>query len=363
MRRAVMQMLALAFATATSSMSVRAAELVYPKETWEMRDPAQVGLDEAKLKEIAEFAGGQGCVVRHGYLAFTWGDYTKRQDVASAAKPWYSHFVFKALEDGRIESLDEKITRWEPRLTELNEDLGYKDRAITWRHMANQISCYGISDLPGKAFDYNDWQMALLFDTLFLKVYGATLDNVDEKVFHAMLTDILQCEDNPSFLAFGKKDRAGRVRVSTRDFARFGLLYLRKGNWNGKQLVSKEHADMAVTSSLPNSIARASGKAAEMIPGQRSIGSTRIPDNQCDHIGSYSWLWWTNGIDREGKRHWPNAPTDAYGAFGHGGPRAMVVIPSLDLIISWNDTKIQSRESENKVLGSLSESVSDRTAR
>ena len=37
-------------------------------------------------------------VVRHGYLVFTWGDASRRGDVASACKPWYSHFLFKAVD-------------------------------------------------------------------------------------------------------------------------------------------------------------------------------------------------------------------------------------------------------------------------
>lgn len=94
-----------------------------------------------------------------------------------------------------------------------------------------------------------------------------------------------------------------------------------------------------------------------MISGQRSMGSQNIPDNQCDHLGSYSWLWWTNGVDREGKRHWADVPVDAYGAFGHGGPRAMVVIPNLDLIMSWNDANIRSRDKENQALKLLVEAV------
>ncbi len=97
-----------------------------------------------------------------------------------------------------------------------------------------------------------------------------------------------------------------------------------------------------------------------MVEGQRSIGSRNIPDNQCDHMGSYSFLWWTNGVDRDGRRHWPNAPHDAYGAFGHGGPRAMVVIPSLDVIVSWNDANIKSREAENEALRLLTEACVDR---
>jgi CubicO group peptidase (beta-lactamase class C family) len=336
---------------------------MYPSKEWAIKTPDQVGLDSKKLKEMSDYAGGFGCVVRHGYMVYTWGDAGRRKDVASAAKPVYAHFLFKAVEDGKIFNFDERLSKWEPRLKQINKNLDYKDSGITWRHCANQISCYGLAEAPGTAFAYNDWQMALFFDTLFKKVYGADFDTVDEKVLHPMLTDKIQCQDNPTFMAFGKGDRPARLAISPRDFARFGLLYLRKGKWKDEQLLSREYATMAVTNPVPNSIRRAGDKAAEMIPGQRSIGSKQIPDNQCEHAGSYSWLWWTNGIDSQGVRHWPDVPVDTYGCFGHGGLRAMVVLPSLDLIISWNDTKIRGREMENHVLKLLADSVTATASR
>ena len=327
-----------------------AGETVYPGKTWARKTPAAAGMDAAKLRAFSTYVGGRGCVTRHGYMVYTWGSASKRGDVASACKPWFSHFLFKALEDGKIASLDDKVAALEPRLKG-------NDRDITWRHLANQISCYGITEKPGTAFCYNDWQMALFWDLLFLKVYGITYDTVDEKVVHPLLTDAIQCEDEPTFLAFGKRDRAGRVGVSPRDFCRFGLLYLRKGHWKGEQLLSEKHAAMAVATRLPLSIPRAKGKAAEMIRGQRSLGSRARPDNQCDHVGSYSWLWWTNGIDRKGERHWPGVPEDAYGCFGHGGLRAMVVVPGLHLVMSWNDTRVKGRQTESRALKLLVDSV------
>ncbi len=330
---------------------------VYPGKEWAIKKPNEVGLDVKKLKEIGDYAGGFGCVVRHGYMVYSWGDASRRKDVASAAKPFYAHFLFKAVEDGKISGLDEKVNKWEPKLNQINKDLGYKDRGIRWRDFANQISCYGLAEAPGMAYAYNDWQMALFWDTLFMKVYGVSYETVDTDVLHPVLTDQIQCQDNPTFMAFGVKDRPGRLAVSPRDFARFGLLYLRKGKWKDKQLVSVNHATMAGTSPLPNSIPRSAGREAEMIPGQRSIGSKRIPDNQCDHVGSYSWLWWTNGIGRDGARHWPDVPVDTYGCFGHGGLRAMVVMPGKDLIISWNDTEIRGSEMENHILELLKDSV------
>jgi hypothetical protein len=43
----------------------------YPNKDWEKRTPEQVGR-------------GCGCVVRHGYLVFTWGDAAKSGDIAGS---------------------------------------------------------------------------------------------------------------------------------------------------------------------------------------------------------------------------------------------------------------------------------------
>ncbi len=364
MNRTMLRVIIAVVVAQMSALPALAGKPVFPGKTWAVKTPAEVGLDKDKLKAFSDYLGGRGCVTRGGVMVYTWGNYKRRGDVASACKPWYSHFLFKALEDGKIPSLDEKIVKYEPRLKDINKDLGYKDRDITWRHVANQISCYGLVEKPGAAYAYNDWQMAMFWDCLFKKVYGATYKNVDAKVLQPLLTKPLQCEDAPTMMVFGVKNRPGRVGVSPRDFCRLGLLYLHKGNWRGKQLISEKHAVTAVTSPLPLSIPRAGRKAAEMIPGQRSIGSRSIPDNQCDHDGGYSWLWWINGIGRDGKRNWPDVPTDAYGAFGHAaGKRALVVIPSLDIVVSWNDTLLHRKDKNaNGALKLLVASVTDTRA-
>jgi len=325
--------------TLTLSLTLWAGAATFPGANWTTRTPAEVGLDVAKLNAIQSYLGGRGCIVRNGYLVYSWGNIANCGDVASAAKPWYSTFLFKAVEEGRLASLDTPAVQYEPQLSTLNASLGFKDTNITFRHFANQISCYGVQESPGMAFDYNDWQMALFWDTLFLKVYGATYANVDTTVLQPELTSILQCQDSPTFLAFGTGDRPGRLAVSPRDFARFGLLYLHQGNWNGTQVVSYSNATIAVTSPLPLSIPRTAGVAADMISGQRSIGSLIIPDNQTDHDGCYSWLWWVNGIQRNGQRRWPSAPSNVYACLGHAnGKRGIAVMPSQDIVISWNDT-------------------------
>jgi hypothetical protein len=215
---------------------------------------------------------------------------------------------------------------------------------MTFAQMANQISGYGITEAPGTAYAYNDWQMALFFDTLMLKVHGSTWETVDQDVLRPLLADRIQCQDRPSFMAFGQKDRPGRLAVSPRDFARFAWLYLNEGNWNGTQVIPAAWARRAVSDPLPATFPRTTAVEANMLPGQRTLGSGAIPDDQTDHLGSYSWLWWLNGVDRNGNRFWPSAPVDTFTALGHAnGKRGVAALPSLDLVIAWNDTSLDRR--------------------
>jgi len=327
---------------------------VYPGRQWVHSKPKELGLDTDKLKALSKYAGGSGCVVRCGYMVYTWGNADKRRDVASAVKPVYTHFLLTAVEKKKLAGIDELVYKVEPQLALLNKSLLYKDRSITWRHLCNQVSCYGAGEQPGTAFDYNDYNMALFFDYLFLKIYKSSWEKVNSEILHPQLTDILQCQDNPTFMAFGLEDRPGRLAISPRDFARFGLLYLRSGKWKDKRLITAENVKLAVTNPLPLSIPRTTGKTSEMIKDQRSIGGGY---NQCDHNGSYSFAWWMNGIGRNGKRHWPDAPNDVYGCFGHGSIRAMVVMPNKDIIVSWNDTKIKNSVMVNNALKLLLEAA------
>ena len=129
---------------------------VFPDQNWATRTAREVGLNGTKLAEIAKY-GGSGCIIRYGYHIYGWGNDSLANDVASAAKPVYSYFLLSALQNQLIPSLNQKIKEWQPKITTINQNLSYKDSNITWHHMANQISCYEVSDIPGTAFDYNDW--------------------------------------------------------------------------------------------------------------------------------------------------------------------------------------------------------------
>ncbi|MFO0845641.1 MAG: serine hydrolase [Gemmataceae bacterium] len=172
-----------------------------------MKKPEEAGLDPAVLTQFSRAVGGRGCVVRHGYLVHSWGDAAKPGDVASAAKPVYAHFLWKAREENKIAGLDDPVVKYAPALGTLNGGLAFKDREITWRHLATQTSCYGVSEPPGKAFDYSDHQMALFWDLLFEGVRSGS-DRVDAGGGRPEPgREALGCQDGVTMLAM--KSKAG----------------------------------------------------------------------------------------------------------------------------------------------------------
>jgi CubicO group peptidase (beta-lactamase class C family) len=307
----------------------------FPATTWQHRSPESLSLLPDKLDALRDLVGGRGCVVRHGFMAYSWGDQTKSSDVASAMKPLLSVLMLIAVQEKRIGGVDETLYRFEPRLGDLNSG---KDTPITWRHLAMQTSGYGLIETPGSAYSYNDFALALYYDTLMDKVYRQS----GTQVLRARLAGPLQFEDPFTFEAFGPNNRPGRLAVSVRDFARFGLLCLRCGRWHDRQIVDPNFLAMAVSSPLAPDMPLTSGNEKPMFPGQRSIGGIRniTPIGP----GYYSFNWWLNRTDKSGRRLFVDAPPDTFVASGHGGIRMLWIIPSLDLVVSWNDTQVEDHD-------------------
>ena len=241
---------------------------IFPGRNWEMRSPEAAGLTKEKLEALSAWVGGRGCVVRHGCMVFTWGDPQISSDVASAFKPLLSTLLFMAVQEGKLSSVDDRVSDFEPRLQALNDG---KDAGITWRHLASQLSGYGLTEAPGRAYSYNDYALTLYYDTLTQRVFGTN----GTAVLQTRLAEPLQFEDRFTFDAFGPKDRPGRLALSVRDFARFGVLILRQGKWNDRQLIKPELIQMAISSPLSPDTPLTRGEKAEMVPGQRTMGGTR----------------------------------------------------------------------------------------
>jgi hypothetical protein len=81
-------------------------------------------------------------------------------------------------------------------------------------------------------------------------------------------------------------------------------------------------------------LTRSAAAPAARLPGQRSIGGGA---NMEHHLNSYSYMWWTNGRLDSGVRVLPDAPADTFCAIGHAGHKALIVIPSLEIVICWTE--------------------------
>lgn len=318
-----------------AALTAPAAEAIFPGAEWRQLTPEQAGVAADRLQALARLAGGRGCVVRRGCLVFTWGDPARSGDIASAVKPVVSTLMLLAVQDGTIPNVDARVADWEPGLKMLN---GGKDASISWRHLASQTSGYGLPERPGEAWAYNDYALALYYDTLMGRVYRQD----GTRVLKERLGDVLGFQDRYTFEAFGPRDRPGRLAMSVRDLARFGLLYLRGGRWRERQVLRPEQVRLALTSPVPAGLPRTSGREAAMLPGQRSLGGGK--DQTAVGPGVYSFNWWINGTDRAGRRLFADLPADAFVASGHGGKRAVWVVPSLDLVVAWNDAAIEDHD-------------------
>lgn len=302
----------------------------FPGRTWQRVAPESVGLRSDKLMELEQLIQGRGCVVRHGRMAHAWGDIAQSGDIASAVKPIISTLMLMAVRQGKLKSPDSRVAEALPELKELNAG---KDSGITWRHLGSQTSGYGLAEKPGEAYAYNDYALALYYDALMDRVYRQ--DGTD--VFRSLIADPIGFEDAYRFGAAGRQG-GGRLSVSVRDLARFGLLYLRDGTWAGKRVLPRGLVKDALGSVVPSRTPRTSGAEAPMLPGQRSIGGGK--DQTPTGPGYYSFNWWVNRVGPGGKRLCVDGPPDLYFASGHWGKRVLLVIPSLDTVVAWNDSPV-----------------------
>ena len=119
-------------------------------------------------------------------------------------------------------------------------------------------------------------------------------------------------------------------------------MYLRGGRWGGQQILRPEFVRLAIASPVSPDTPLTREMDADMLPNQRTMGGKK--DITTVGPGYYSFNSWLNTTNRAGERLFIDAPPDTYVASGHGGRRALVIIPSLDLIAVWNDSVIEDHD-------------------
>jgi CubicO group peptidase (beta-lactamase class C family) len=222
-------------------------------------------------------------------------------------------------------SLDEPLPiDWLPEMPLSEED---PRRAITLRHVLNMSSglypvdsfgreyadgsglaywagassavgarSRGLVRAPGTSWDYEN------YDTL-LAVYAMKQALGSAKAYHrfpyeALLGRIGMHNTLLSTDRFGDFVLSSQVYTNARDLARFGLLYLHGGSWNGKRILSEEWIEFVRTPA-----------PASALRGH-----------------DYGGQWWLVPDDRD------DVPRDAYATAGNRG-QYVIVVPSHDTVI------------------------------
>lgn len=312
---------------------------VFPAEQWSWKTPEAAGFSGEKLAAFSETVGGAGCLVHGGEMIFAWGEIDQRRNMASSVKPIYAFLTYKAIETGRLGSLDDPVANWVPELDDLNAAAEYKDREITFRHLLEQTSGYGLEEEPGEAFAYNDYATGLLVWALFYRVYDRPPKAYDEILNGELLGAALGFEDAPT--AVSPRVPRGRIRISLRDQARFALLYQRGGIWRGRRFLREDLFRQALGPPLPDEFPRTAGAETEHLEEVAPIGGGKDAKH---HAGSLGHFWWHNDRTPDGTRLLPDAPPGTFLGVGYGGRSAMVAIPELDFVAVWNDVDLHSGE-------------------
>jgi len=101
---------------------------------------------------------------------------------------------------------------------------------------------------PGTHFLYNTGATYMLA-AILAKVTGETLvDYLRPRLFAPLGIDNPQWEMSPQGIHTG----GFGLSITTEDIARFGQLYLQKGNWQGKQLISEAWVEEATSKQIEN---------------------------------------------------------------------------------------------------------------
>ena len=318
---------------------------VYPGTQWDKVDPAAAGLDAKVLDEMATTAqtAGSNCllVTRKGKLVdeHYWngtGPETAPQEVYSASKSFTSALVGMAHDDGKLDVTDKAskfIPQWvgTPSADVTVENLLSNDSG---RHY-DVVTDYG--GMAAKADDKSAFAVGLGQDAPPGTVwkYNNSAIQTLEPVFRAATgKDLSEFAQQRLFAPLGMahssliRDKAGNpltfmgVQSTCRDMARFGYLMLRQGNWDGKQLLSKEW------------VADSTGRSSQKLNA------------------AYGWLWWLNrtgpqqGDDQamgdtsanptttaqKIDRMIPGAPEDMFFALGLGG-QVIAVDPGSETVV------------------------------
>lgn len=321
-----------------SLVGLGADENVFPGKDWANASPESQGVDAVKLRaavdyldrELKEFGGaGTLFMVRNGYVISAGPECDRQYQIFSATKSFTSTVLGLLIDDGKVA------------LSTLGKDLDSALAAqyptVTLRHFATMTSGY---DSVGGTYEFDDqrradsWTPGPPAPPLFppgskfrywddaMSQFGSLLTKAAEepldRVFKRRIADpigMTQWRWTENDSPVGRVlTWTGGIHTSSRELARFGHLFLNKGNWNGRQLVSTSWVEQATSVQVPVSVPN------DDLPRSRGAGV-------------YGYNWWVNGVKPNGQRLWPGAPPRTFYANGlHNN--VCIVVPEWNMVVT-----------------------------
>ena len=309
-----------ALLVAVALVGASAQGRVFPARGWErIPDVAKAGWAPAGLKAARDYSQtiptAAVMIVAGGRVVDQWGETTTRFNIHSIRKSFLSALYGIHVHEGRIDlsaTLEKLgIDDNEPSLTAAEKQATLHDviKARSGVYHAALYETPGMkaarparwSHAPGTFWYYNNWDFNVL-GTVFER---QTKTNIFAE-FKARLADPIEMEDyriEDGSYSTGSDSvyPAYPFRMTARDMARFGLLFLRSGVWRGRQVVPADWVKESTTS-------------------YSDTGAS----------GGYGYLWWVAVAGR----HLPGVtlPEGTYSARGAGG-HYILVLPAYDTVI------------------------------
>lgn len=262
----------------------RPAGAVEPIPRWShMSDPSRFGWSAPMLERARKLWGqnrGRGglVIVQGGLVVAQWGDVDRPFTVRSIRKSLVSPLFGLAIAEGKLR-LDQTLAELE---IDDHSPLTPAEKQATLQDLLTSRSGVYLpaakttpqnlrarpprgSHAPGTFFYYNNWDFNALA-TVYERATGVDLLTA----FATRLATPLGMEDydpgDAEYIYEESAHPAYWLSVSARDLARFGLLVLRQGRWQGRQLVPAEWIAKSTTAHVPEAKGRSYGYLWFVVP-------------------------------------------------------------------------------------------------
>ncbi|MCP5115472.1 MAG: serine hydrolase, partial [bacterium] len=295
-------------------VALAAVALTLGAAEWERaRAPSEAGWSAAKLEAARDYAStiqtAAVVIVNDGRIVYEWGQTSKPFMCHSMRKSILSALYGPHVADGRIDLsrtlADLGIDDTEPSLTETERQATIGDliKARSGIYHAALYESPGMtaskplrgSHPPGTFWHYNNWDFNAL-GTVFENLTGRSLyEEFEDRLAGPLgMQDFHRTGHTGYYTGPQSVHPAYPFILSACDLARFGLLFLQQGRWDGEQIIP---AEWVAESTATHSKARG--------------------------WDGYAYMWWTTPkgrpLDESG------LPAGAYSARGFGGHYVYVI--------------------------------------